>query len=106
MSLYTTAAMNFAASKTDHVQSVSQQPSLVSAIESPRFMERAIGIELHPKFLGLNETRRHHPLRESNVVNNATSADRSPAVSSKNSYAAVQRIHIGISIPSSHLWPW
>jgi hypothetical protein len=37
-------------------------------MESSGFLERAMGIELHPKFLSLTETRCYPPLCESIVV--------------------------------------
>ena len=45
--------------------------SSVRATESTRFMERAMGIELHPKFVSLTKPRRYQPLPESIVANEA-----------------------------------
>lgn len=57
-------------------------------------MERAMGIELHPKFLSLTETRCYQPLRESSVAKNKTRQSRCehPVNAPKRSECALTRI--------------
>ena len=53
-----------------------------------------MGIELHPKFLSLTETRCYQPLRESSVAKNKTRQSRCehPVNAPKRSECALTRI--------------
>src|SRR5215469_5497482 len=50
--------------KIDHLNGNFRVVPGLRATESTRFMERAMGIELHPKSLSLAGTRCYHPLHK------------------------------------------
>jgi hypothetical protein len=55
-------------SKKGNFRCENQEGKLVKPTASTGFLERAMGIELHPKFLSLTETRCYQPLCESIVA--------------------------------------
>jgi hypothetical protein len=67
------------ASQTVHFQGSFQQLSRVRLIESSRFMERAMGIELISQFLSPSETRRYHRSKSQLVPFGAKSSSKNSA---------------------------